>query len=127
MVPLKYITKRCLALDCWTEAGPTVHKLSGLQGINFSSSRALVRLPTYPSAGTGRKSMRPVEAVEESRIVAEERLIDGAGRAGALCATGLAGIYVAALACTLRPSYIGECFLEGNIIGVDAVAEVEAE
>jgi hypothetical protein len=64
-VPLKYITKRCLALDCWTEAEQTIRKLSGLEGINFSSV-ARMRLPSYPSAGTGRKSMRPVEGVEYS-------------------------------------------------------------
>lgn len=118
-MPLKYITKRCLALDFWTEAVPTVRKLSGLWGINFSSVSADAP-PDYPSAGTGRKSMRPVIGL---RVM----LVSGASSARALRAASFTRIDVAALSTALRPSHVRESLLERDVVGVNAIAERKVE
>jgi hypothetical protein len=44
-----------------------------------------------------------------------------------LCATGLTWINVAAIPSAVRPRYIGERFLEGNVVGVDAIADAIVE
>src|SRR5579871_1701582 len=118
MVLLKYITKRCSALHSWTAAWPTVRKLSGLWGINFSSVGA--GAPShYPSAGTGRKSMRPVER--------SDALIHRTRSAGALRTTGFTRIDVTALPSALRPSHIRERLLERDVVGVHAIAQPKIE
>ena len=50
-----------------------------------------------------------------------------ASGAGAFGTAGFAWIDVAALASALRPRYVGEGFLEWDIVGVDAVANAEVE